>query len=214
MQRVHVYIDGPNLLGAIYDLRKQRLWIDPIKLSDLLIDAPTQRIQKGYYAETPYQGSSHRPETFRKQQSFFGTMHKYLSTGQLIHIQGVYRKDEMRVPYYIVQQLRPEVQQLVQSLVWTKPIEKGGDVGLAVQLVRDAFVGEFDAAILVTADQDFAPAVNIVTAETKHGVAIGYVHNTTRNAMALRNRCPQARFVQVTRQMIERCAVGEGRKTG
>lgn len=207
MQQVHVYVDGPNVLGAIHDLRKQRLWIDPVKLSRHLIIPASQQIRKIYYAETPYQGSSHRPETFRKQQSFFGTMHQYLSTGQLIHIQGVYRKDEMRVPYYIVQQLRPEVQQLVQSLVWAKPIEKGGDVGLAVQLVRDAFAGEFDAAILVTADQDFAPAVNIVTNETKRHVVISYVHNATRNALALRNRCPQAGFVQVTRKMIEACVV-------
>ena len=47
-------------------------------------------------------------------------------------------------------------------------------MGLAVRLVRDAFRGEFDRAILVTADQDFAPAVNVVLSDARKKVDVSY----------------------------------------
>lgn len=40
--------------------------------------------------------------------------------------------------------------------------EKGSDVQLAVQLVRDAFQGRFDRAILISNDSDLQPAVDLV----------------------------------------------------
>jgi len=104
--------------------------------------------------------------------------------------------------------LKPEVRKLVESISWKKPMEKGGDVGLAVHLVRDAFLKEFDRAILVTADQDFAPAVGIVVSDAEKKVSISYVHNTYRNALALRNRCGSGvKFIKITRRMIDACIV-------
>ena len=207
MEKINVYIDGPNLLGAVSDLRKKRLWLDPFRLSQRLIDTATQTINNIFYAETPYPENLHTPETFRKQQSFFGKIHIYLEDRKVIHIKGNYRIDTSRVPFFIVNQLKPEIRNLVESLSWKKPIEKGGDVGLAVRLVRDAFRNEFGRAILVSADQDFAPAVNIVLSDAKKKLSIAYVHNTYRNAMALRNRCPGVEFIQVTRKIIEACEV-------
>ncbi len=210
---VNVYVDGPNLLGAVSDLRKgRRVWLDPVELARRIADQTTQEIKRIYYAETRYQENRHHPDTFRRQQSFFGHIFKYIRSGVLTHIEGVYRTDEVKVPQHIIRQLKPDIQRLVESLVWYRPIEKGGDVGLAVQLVRDAFLGKFDRAILVTADQDFSPAVNIVLGEARKPLAIAYVHNTFRDAMALRNRCEQAGFIQITRKMIDVCELrfGEG----
>ena len=154
MEKVNIYIDGPNLLGAVSETLRKRVWLDPYKLSKFLIDGRTQQIHKIYYAETPYPETSFQLETFRKQQSFFGQLHKYTESEQVVHIRGNYRIDKMRVPPYILSGLKPDIQKLVASLVWTRPVEKGGDVGLAVRLVRDAFQGNFDHAILVTEDQD------------------------------------------------------------
>ncbi|MBI1882790.1 MAG: NYN domain-containing protein [Chlamydiae bacterium] len=80
-------------------------------------------------------------------------------------------------------------------------------MGLAVRLVRDAFRDEFDHAILVTADQDFAPAVNIVVMEAKKRVSIAYVNNSYRNALALRSKCRGAEFIQITRKMTDACEI-------
>ncbi|MBI1976730.1 MAG: NYN domain-containing protein [Candidatus Omnitrophica bacterium] len=207
MEKVHIYIDGPNLLGAVSDLRKKRLWIDPILLSGYLVDTTHQSLNRVFYAETPYPQNLHSPETFRSQQSFFGKIYSHIQDQRLVHIRGNYRVNTMTVPSFIVSQLKPEIRTLIESISWKKPTEKGGDVGLAVQLVRDAFQGEFDRAILVTADQDFAPAVNIVVSEAKKKMSVAYVHNSYRNAVALRNRCSETEFIQITRKMIEQCVL-------
>ncbi|MBI1871581.1 MAG: NYN domain-containing protein [Chlamydiae bacterium] len=205
MEIVNVYIDGPNLLGAVSDLRKKRVWVNPLQLSNHLINKQTQEIKAIFYAETPYPENLHSPGSFRKQQIFFGKIYTYIQNKEVFHIKGSYRVDTTTVPLFIVNQLKPDVQNLVKSLSWKKPMEKGGDVGLAVRLVRDAFRGEFDHAILVTADQDFAPAVNIVLSDAKKKVSIAYVNNSYRNALALRNKCEGAGFIQITRKIIDAC---------
>jgi uncharacterized LabA/DUF88 family protein len=208
-ETVNIYVDGPNLLGAVSDLRAKRVWIDPVRLAGLLIQDQSQRLGKIYYAETPYHGNLHNPDTFRKQQSFFGRIHKHIRDGRLVHIEGNYRIDTMRVPAYIVRGLNEQVRPLVESLTWVRPIEKGGDVGLAVQMVRDACLHQYDRAILVAADQDYAPAVKAILGDLKKQVSISYVQNTRRNAVALRNRCGQPHFIQITRRMIDTCEFAE-----
>ena len=37
MERVNVYIDGPNVLGAVSQMRKKRVWVDPYRLAQHLI---------------------------------------------------------------------------------------------------------------------------------------------------------------------------------
>ncbi len=207
METVNVYVDGPNLLGAVSEIKRKRVWLDPHKLARLLVDERAQQIKNLYYAETPYPENAFRPELFRKQQSFFGHIHKYIQNKEVIHIRGNYRIDKVRVPSYIVSGLNPNVQKLVSSLSWAKPIEKGGDVGLAVRLVRDAFQGNFDHAIVVTEDQDFAPAIRIALSCPGKKVSISYVNNSFRNAKALRNQCEGAGFIQVTRANIDACLI-------
>ena len=48
-----------------------------------------------------------------------------------------------------------------------KTEEKGSDVNLGVHLVRDAFVGAFEQAAILTNDTDLVEPIRIVTAETK-----------------------------------------------
>lgn len=204
---VNVYIDGPNILGAVSDLRKKRVWIDPWLLANRIVRPDTQQLKTVYYAETPYPQNTHSPETFRKQESFFGNIFKYIKDGKIRHIRGAYRVDDEKVPAFIVEKLTPDARLIVSALTWKKPREKGGDVGLAVQMVRDACLSEYDRAILVAADLDYAPAVNIIQNDLKRPVSISYVHNTYRDAVALRNRCGKPEFIQITRRMIDACEI-------
>lgn len=209
-ERVTVYIDGPNLLGAVSEMRKnRRVWVDPYLLSQHLIQHETQTLHQVYYMETPYQGNLHNPETFRRQQRFFGVIHKYIKDGRIKHIKGVYRTDTVKVPYFILKGLSAEVKPLVESLSWSKQIEKGGDVGVAVKMVRDACMKHTDRIILVAADQDYAPAVTIVKDDLSFPISLSYVQNTFRNAMPLKNRCGNPHFIQITRHMIDLCEVKE-----
>lgn len=205
MERINIYIDGPNLLGAVSEIEQRRVWVDPVLLSRRLVQPSTQAIQTIYYAETPYPSNLIGPETFRRQQSFFGHIYKYKQNKEIHHIEGNYRITTERVPQDIVSALSPNIQKVVSSISWKRPREKGGDVGLAVRLVRDAFQNKFDRALLVSEDQDFASAIKVINSDIK--VDIAYVNNSHRNARALRNLCPHAGFVQITRADIKACIV-------
>jgi uncharacterized LabA/DUF88 family protein len=206
MEKINVYIDGPNILGAVKETLGRRVWVDPFLLSRRLINPKTQKIALTYYSETPYSGSVFSSKNFQKQQSFFGHLHKYVKGGSIIKLEGNYRYDRITVPPFLLNGLAEDVKKIVQSLSWKKPIEKGGDVGLAVRLVRDAFQGAFDHAFVLTEDQDFAPAINIAMSNGKK-VSICYINNFSRNAKALTNLCSAAKFLQITRKDFEACEV-------
>ena len=55
----------------------------------------------------------------------------------------------------------PEVGKLDVAYIW-KTEEKGSDVNLGVHLVRDAFLGRFDEAAILTNDTDLVEAIRIV----------------------------------------------------
>lgn len=207
MEKVIVYIDGPNLLGAVSETLERRAWVDPFILSQRLINPALHEIKNIYYSETPYPQPSFQLSTFKRQQSFFGHMHKAFTERKVVHIKGNYRIDELKVPQYIIDGLAPNLQKLVGGLRWTKPSEKGGDVGLAVRMVRDGLQGNYDHAFLVTEDQDFAPAVRIVMDAGKK-VSICYVKNAHRCARALMNRCgDKTGFIQITRGDLKACEI-------
>jgi uncharacterized LabA/DUF88 family protein len=177
-------------------------------LSQLLINSTKEEIKNIFYLETPYNENFHSKDVFRKQQSFFGKIYQYTSNGQVKHIKGVYRVEKVRVPTGIVNTLRADIQTIVRSISWSHQIEKGGDVGLAVRLVRDTFLDNYDHAILIAADQDYAPALNIILSDARKRISIAYVDNTYRNAMALKNLCNgRAEFIRITRRMIDACEI-------
>jgi len=58
-------------------------------------------------------------------------------------------------------------------MVWVHKIEeKGSDVNLASHLVRDAFTGQFEQALVISNDTDLVEPIRIATAEAKKRVGI------------------------------------------
>jgi uncharacterized LabA/DUF88 family protein len=59
------------------------------------------------------------------------------------------------------------------DLVWIgKTEEKGSDVNLATHLARDAFTGQFDAAVVLSNDTDLVEPIRIVVQEVKKPVIL------------------------------------------
>jgi len=75
------------------------------------------------------------------------------------------------------------------------PEEKGTDVNLAVHLVNDAHNKEFDTAIIVSNDSDFAEAVRIVTQELK--LEVGILSPFRKSSKKL---CKNASFIRKIRK--------------
>ena len=80
--------------------------------------------------------------------------------------------------------------------VWVdKTEEKGSDVNLASHLLRDAFLKQFEVAVLISNDSDLAERVRIVAEELKFPVGIINPHQYHSKELQR-----YARFVKRIRQ--------------
>ena len=151
MQRslaTNVYVDGFNLYFRA--ARPTGLkWIDLRKLSQLLF--PNDDIRRIHYFTA---NLSHRPgnEAQRQRQQI------YLRA--LRTIPGL----EIHLSYFATQRRTMPLADTdpVEYATVLRSEEKGTDVNLAVQLVFDAFVGEYEQAVLISSDADFAGAISRV----------------------------------------------------
>ena len=145
-----VYVDGFNLYyGA---LRKTpHRWLDIDKLCTLLL--PKNQIVQIKYFTALVSARPSDPDQPVRQQTYLralGTLPKvsvYL---------GHFLSHEVTMPLAI---------QPGQPLTYVKVIkteEKGSDVALATELMNDAHLGNFEAAVLITNDSDLLPPIKIV----------------------------------------------------
>ena len=181
MAIVNVYIDGFNLYyGALK--RTPYKWLDLAKLAQLLLPADT--IQDLHYFTARV---SSRP---------------YNATAA--HDQGLYIRalktiPNLRIKYgnFLTHSVPMYLTGIVPAQrVWVdKTDEKGSDVNLASQLLRDAYTKRFEVAVLITNDSDLAEPVRIVAQEI--GLPVGVLNPHQFHSRQLRQ---YATFIKRIRQ--------------
>ncbi len=134
MNRVMVFIDGSNLY---HNLRGgyDRTDIDFAKFCESLCGG-SRELLRGYYYNALLD-QSREPESYRKQQRFLDRLR--------------------RVP-----NLEVRLGALVYRTPTSPPVEKGIDVRIATDMLVHGARGNYDTAILVSGDTDFADAVQAV----------------------------------------------------
>lgn len=154
MARVIFYVDGFNLYYRA--LRKPELkWLNVQALAEALFPDDELLIVK-YFTAT-IKPSRIDPRKHIRQQVYFRALNT-LPKVQLIYGNYVSRRASM--PLY------DEWAMGTKKLVCVaRQDEKGTDVNLATHLIRDAFVGAFDVAAVVTSDSDLAEPFRIVSEE-------------------------------------------------
>lgn len=138
--RVMIFIDGSNVYHSVRDLY-QRTDIDYAKLVTCLTNGRD-------YQRTYFYGAlvdqARELQAYKDQQRFLAAL--------------------TRLPYFEVR---------MGHLVYrgspaARPIEKGVDVRLAVDMLTRAYSDHFDVAVLVSGDNDFADLVQAVKDRGKH----------------------------------------------
>lgn len=130
--RVMTFIDGANLYHSLEQVCG-RTDLDYHKLCLALADR--RNLRRTYYYNARLD-QSRDPDRYAEQQRFFAYLH--------------------RVPNFEVK---------LGNLVYSpdsRPRQKGVDVSLATGMLMHAFRGNYDTAILVSGDADFADAVQAV----------------------------------------------------
>ncbi len=139
-ERVMIFIDGSNLYHSLKNYFN-RTDLDLGKFTKKLIGKRTH-VRTYYYNARV--GQKQEPELYKQQQAFFAGVNA--------------------IPYT---ELR------LGRLVYTNwpsvpPYEKGTDVQLATDMITHSYKNNYDVAILVAGDNDFAGAVQAVKDNGKH----------------------------------------------
>lgn len=157
--RTIVYIDGFNFYyGAVKDTPYK--WLDFEAFCRLLL--PRDNIVKIRYFTARISALPRDPQAPVRQDVYL----RALGTLPLVEIHyGHFATRPQRMPlaappHSTVEVLRTE--------------EKGSDVNLAACLLRDAFTGECDAAVVISNDSDLAEAVRI--AQDDAGIKVGIIN--------------------------------------
>lgn len=136
--RVCVFVDGSNLYFALKRNGKNTR-VDYYELSRALV-GPNRTLIRTYYYNASWDPAAY-PDKFKDQQPFLDSLDK--------------------TPY-----LELRLGRIVQHN--GQKVEKGVDVRLASDMVFYASKDFYDVAIVVTEDQDFAPAMASVKELGKH----------------------------------------------
>ncbi len=161
--RTFVYVDGFNLYYRALKGTKHK-WLDLLRLSELALTAAAQVERINYY--TARVSGKRDPDMPRRQQIYFSAL-KTLPCVK-IHL-GKFLVHEVMMRFADPLEFTPPMvtppSPLPRFGKVIKTEEKGSDVTLGAHLVRDAFLGAFEQAAIVTNDSDLAEPLRIVIEE-------------------------------------------------
>ncbi len=192
MARTIVYIDGFNLYYRTLKGTPHK-WLDPVAMSQAALPSTSLIHQVNYY--TARVSGRTDPGAPARQHAYL----RALSTLPQVRIHygnflvskkwaGLVQPPTFRPIITLPAGAKtPEV-----AYVW-KTEEKGSDVNLGVHLVRDAFLGAFDMAAVLTNDTDLVEAIKIVTSEI--GLPVTLLCPIGRPAESLKNVATSVRHV-------------------
>jgi len=170
MDRVAIFIDGSNFYHALKAaFGRASMRFDRLALA-LTNRVPGRRLLRVHYYNAAYDQSSDAA-AYAKQQRFFDSLRR---TSYLALTLG--RLERRPLDWSNVDAAaRQQIETILASpLPQHTYVEKGVDVQLAVDMVKLAVANTYDVAILISADGDFAPAVEFVKQLGKH-VELGRV---------------------------------------
>jgi hypothetical protein len=140
--RAALYVDGFNLYHAIDDLHQNHLkWLDLWALGKLLIPSQTQTLVTVVYC------TAIRTDDAKKMIRHRGYCRALEAIG-VTCLKGHFSREGRNC--------------LKCGAVWQAPVEKQGDINLAISLIDDAYTDVFDHAYLITADSDQAATVRLL----------------------------------------------------
>lgn len=181
-KNIIVYVDGFNLYYCSLKRTKYK-WLNLMMLSQNLFPKDNIIGIKYYTARVSNKVSLTAP---RDQQVYFNALN---SIPNLDIVYGNFQQSEkimhLATPLYLYPQPQYKLQPTPSSARVVKFEEKGSDVNLGVQLVRDAFQGKFERAVVITNDSDLKSAIEIVTQEVNLPVTLvsPYMFKTKPNVI-------------------------------
>lgn len=180
MIKTNVYFDGFNFYYGCFGDGQNRSakWTDLRSLCSALF--PNDTIRRIHNCTAIVKATQSDRDKPVRQQTYPRALR---STGMFyVHLGSFVERPKRGVlaslPPWVVDP--PCLVGRVGVLVWEG---KGSDVNLATVLLRDAFLGEFEQAVVVSNDSDLAGAVRVVRVDAGLPVQVVSPHATATKAM-------------------------------
>lgn len=183
-QRVIVYVDGFNFY---YGLKKERswrkyYWLDVVKFFEMFMRDDQELVAVKYFSARP------DDEEKKRNQNAFFQANKENSKFQLVL--GKYLKKEIRCFN-------------CGHTIYTHE-EKESDVRIATQVIADVFRKNCDISIIVSADSDMVPAVEIAQ-EQGHPIFVYFP--PFQHSSNLRTMCGKAIDLNRYEKRFKQCVL-------
>lgn len=189
MKRTIIYIDGFNFYyGFLIDTNYK--WLNLEAVFDTLLSEENNIIEIKYFT-ADVRPSKFDPEVDLRQQAYFGALEKYCNRVKII--KGFFSRNKTYMPLVKSDAEKPD---LVN--VW-KVEEKGSDVNLCVHMLNDAWLDNYDCAVLVSNDSDMTESLKLIK-ENHPDKVIGLVSSANRKRS--KSLVQYADFTKVLRTTI------------
>ena len=184
-KKVIVYVDGYNFY---YGLRnggkrwRRTYWLDIVKLFDRMMFPDQELVEVNYYSARPVDD----PQAYNNQDELFSV--NLLNPRFKLHL-GRYKKKKFKCQNCVFKNKTFE--------------EKESDVRVATGMLVDVFAKRCDTTVLVSADSDMIPSVEIIKSFVPEHPVVNFVP-PNQESFALAEKCDavlwmkqyKARFVQ------------------
>jgi uncharacterized LabA/DUF88 family protein len=167
--RVIAYIDGFNLYYRALKGNPSLKWLNLTAFTEKFLSQDDTLKRVNYY--TACVSGERDIDAPRRQNAYFRALKTLPNL--TIHYGTFLKKCQCRPLVHEIPLVHPKSPN-GQFVLIKSCEEKGSDVNLASHLLRDAFSGYFDAAVVVSADTDLIEPIRIVTAEVRKPV--GLIH--------------------------------------
>lgn len=166
MQRIIVYIDGFNLYYCALKNTGYK-WLDLEAMCRNLLNPAAHDIVAVKYFTARVQARPDDPSAPTRQDAYWRALQAYCPKVQII-------------PGFFLQSVKmshlaPEAGHGCVKTIKTE--EKGSDVNLSVHLLNDAWMDQYDCAVLISNDSDMYESVNL--ARSKCGKRVGWIFPVT-----------------------------------
>lgn len=148
--RTFIYIDGFNFYYRAVKNTPYK-WLDFKSLFQKLLSAKNQIIQIKYF--TALVSGKHNPQKPIKQQTFLRALKTFIPEIEIYY--GHFLTHEVFAPL-----AKPTENRRSVKIIKTE--EKGSDVNIAVHMLNDAWLNNYDCAIIVSNDSDLAESMKLV----------------------------------------------------
>ncbi len=165
MKKTIVYIDGFNLFYRALKGTPYK-WLDLHALCMAALPKDCEIVALKYY--TARVSGRIDPASPRDQHAYLGALKSITClSAHFGSFQVTEKNSFLAVPLAFQPNSIRNAHPVPRFARVVKTEEKGSDVNLGVHLVRDAFIGAFDQAAILTNDTDLVEPIRIVTMEAK-----------------------------------------------